>query len=109
MATLTFYHYELQWLIQSEGYEDENGDYIEGGKEWSEGIKCDISHADGNATITRYEDGTTIGYSHIIHLKRNAPNFYVGQHIRVVKNGMIVVETDVKGFMRYQLKCKIWV
>lgn len=108
MAVLKLYDKTFQWAVEADSYEDSNGDIIIGSPSWSDGIKCEIAHSGGNATITHYEDGKQIGYSHVVYLKPDAPDFYYGQHVRVVKDGMILVESDVKGFMRYQLQCKIW-
>lgn len=108
MAVLRFKDYDLQYMIEQEGYYDEQGDWVEGSSEWSERISCDIKPVSGNANITRYEDGVKVGYSYIVYLPKNAPKLKYGDHIRVVKDGMIVFETEVKGFMRYQLQCKVW-
>lgn len=108
MAVLKLFGYTLQWKEETEPYYDEQGDLVVNTATWSEGVKCDIAHAGGHATITNYEDGQKVGYSHVVYMKTSVPDFHYGQHVRVIKDGIIIIETDVKGFMRYQLQCKLW-
>lgn len=111
MAVLNLRSYKIQKAVEeSASYVDEEtGDIIAcTEKVWSEGYDCDIVQSEGNATITNYIDGSQSSYSFVIYMDKKAPDFELGDFIRVVKDGMIIIQTDVKGFRRYQLQCKLW-
>lgn len=110
MAVLKFRKFNISKKMMGEGYEDERGDYHEGETTWSEPTPCDLVPNNGKATITKYQDGSVITYSYTVYLpKGSTATFKVGDVVRVTADDETVVETDVKGFMRYQLQSKVWV
>ena len=97
MAVLDFAAHTLDYLHVTDGYEDDNGDYVQGSEEWVENYcKCDIVPA-GKANVITIPDGSAKNYSYTIY------------KIRVKLFGNEVKEFVVLGFHRYQLQCKIWV
>ena len=110
MAVLDFVAHTLDYMHVTEGYEDENGDWHKGTKEWVENYcKCDIVPA-GKANIITIPDGTTQNYSYAIYnLPRTCRKFEYGDTIRIKLYGQEEREFKVLGFHRYQLQCKIWV
>lgn len=110
MALLDFAAHTLDYLHVTDGYEDDNGDYVEGSEEWVENYcKCDIVPA-GKANVITIPDGSAKNYSYTIYnLPRACRDFEYGDKIRVKLFGNEVKEFVVLGFHRYQLQCKIWV
>ena len=52
MAVLDFAAHTLDYLHVTDGYEDDNGDYVQGSEEWVENYcKCDIVPA-GKANVS---------------------------------------------------------
>ncbi|MBQ9253231.1 MAG: hypothetical protein IJ180_00485 [Bacteroidales bacterium] len=100
--------HKLQYLITSGGYEDEDGNYIQGDEEWSKEIPCRYELNQRASTIT-LQDGVAYTYTYVVYLNLSAPDFHYGQTIRLIRNDGIVVDTkEVKGFTREQLHCRLW-
>lgn len=98
----------LSYLVASEGYEDDNGDWHEGESGWSEPIKCHAVPA-GKANEITFADGTTSTYSYTIgRLAPDCREFQIGEKVKLNVLG-IEREFTVKGFHRYQLQSKLWV
>ena len=98
----------LSYLVITEGYEDDNGDWHEGGSEWSEPIECHAVPA-GRANEITFADGQTATYTYAVgRLSPDCREFKVGEQVRLDVCG-IVREFSVKGFHRYQLQSKLWV
>lgn len=109
MAVLNFRKFSISKKVSTFGYDDENGDYHEGVSEWSEPEVCDLVQNAGRATITKYQDGTTITYAYTVYIpKGSAMELSEGDVVRVERDGEVVVETDVKGFSKNQLQSKVW-
>ena len=52
MAVLDFAAHTLDYLHVTDGYEDDNGDYVQGSEEWVENYcKCDIVPEIGRAHV----------------------------------------------------------
>lgn len=110
MAVLKFRNFHIYKKIETKGYEDDNGDFHQGESEWSDAYPCELVPNAGRATVTKYQDGTTISYAYTIYLAKDCPlSFEVGDIVRVEQNGETIVEIDVKGAMRYQLQIKVWI
>lgn len=109
MAVLDLALHALSYKEVSSGYNDDNGDWVEGTERWVEDYcKCDIVPA-GKANVITIPDGSTQNYSYTIcNLPRTCRDFHYGDTIRLSLFGN---ERDfvVLGFHRYQLQCKIWV
>lgn len=110
MAVLNFAAHTIDYLHVTDGFEDDNGDYVQGSEEWVENYcKCDIVPA-GKANVITIPDGSAKNYSYTIYnLPRACRDFEYGDKIRVKLFGNEVKEFVVLGFHRYQLQCKIWV
>ncbi len=102
----------LEVLTLGEEYEDENGDFHEGAKEWVELCKCDAVPA-GEAREITLPDGMAVAYTYTIYLPKNTREFHVGEKVRIsfFGNGTLQEkkEFEVKGFHAYQHQCKMWV
>lgn len=109
MSVLKLRPHLLEYLKLSGGYEDENGDYHEGQNEWVGSIPCDAVPSSGQAIEKAFEDGVTRSYSYVVYMSAGVSPFSIGDKIRINFTDGRVVETDVKGFQRYQLQCKMWV
>lgn len=111
MAILTFRPHKLRILSQSEGYEDEDGNWHEGDSVWSEPIACDaVPNGSGNERT--FEDGVKRGYSYTVHLPnypKSMPDLEMGDIVRITLYNDKEREFEIKGFHRYQLKAKAWV
>ena len=67
MAVLDFAAHTLDYLHVTDGYEDDNGDYVQGSEEWVENYcKCDIVPA-GKANVITIPDGSAKNYSYTIY------------------------------------------
>ena len=67
MAVLDFDAHTLDYLHVTDGYEDDNGDYVQGSEEWVENYcKCDIVPA-GKANVITIPDGSAKNYSYTIY------------------------------------------
>lgn len=108
MAVLKFKTHKLYYYEDTEGYEDENGDYIKGGSEISSNyFECDAVPA-GKADERTFEDGETRKYSFTCYLKPNVREFNIGEKVRLERQGK-TYEFMVKGYMPYQHQTKVWV
>lgn len=110
MAVLNFAAHVLDYKEETQGYEDENGDWHQGKEEWVVNYcMCDIVPA-GKANVITIPDGTTQNYSHTIYnLPRTCREFKYGDTIRIKFYGKEERVFKVLGFHRYQLQSKIWV
>lgn len=110
MAVLDFAAHTLDYLLVSDGYENEKGDNVQGSEEWVENYcKCDVVPA-GKADVITIPDGSVKSYSYTIYnLPRTCREFEYGDKIRIKLFGKDEREFTVLGFHRYQLQCKIWV
>ena len=108
MSVLQLKPHKLSFLISSQGYEDENGDYHTGNDVWSDyEIDCGVVSS-GKSTEIKFEDGKVDYYSYTITLPRHCREFHRGERIRISFSGGTQKELVVKGFFRYQLQSKIW-
>lgn len=103
-----FRPHRLQYLVTSNGYEDNNGDYHEGESHWEGDIPC-RNVPNGKSEERRFEDGITRKYSSVIRLDADCKEFNIGDRIKIILLGGIAREYEVKGFHRYQLCSKLWV
>lgn len=111
MAVLQFHRYALMKKIPPLTVAAENGDYLTDGAEaqWKDCGRCELSKPGGNAAVAKYDGGTVVSYSYTVYLPKDCKEeFKVGDTVRIMLEGALVVEADVKGFMRYQLQSKIW-
>lgn len=108
MAVLKLSSHTLYVSINSNGYEDENGDWHEGKSVSTELCKCDVVPA-GKANERVFEDGVKDTYSYIIYLPKDCQRIEKGAKVSVKFADGVVREFLVKGFHRYQLQCKMWV
>lgn len=107
MSIIDLIPHKLSYLKVSDSYKDENGDWHEGTKEWSEPIKC---HAvpSGAANEIAFPDGTVSTYSYTVgRLDPDCREFSIGEKVRLSVCG-VEREFQVKGFHRYQLQSKLW-
>lgn len=108
MPVIGLIPHTLSYLVITEGYEDDNGDWHEGGPSWSEPIPCHAVSA-GRANEITFSDGTTATYTYTVgRLAPDCREFQIGEEVRLDVCG-IVREFTVKGFHRYQLQSKLWV
>lgn len=108
MAVLDRNPHHLSYLITTPGYEDDNGDYHEGGSHWDGCVPCDAVPS-GKAEEKEFEDGVTRRYSYTVHLPGDCRTFTIGDRVKISLLGGVEREFDVKGFHRLQLQCKMWV
>lgn len=110
MAVLNFSAHKLCYKKNTPGYEDNNGDWVNGTERWVEDYcKCDITPA-GKANVIVCPDGSTQSYSYTIsNLPITCREFVYGETIKIKFYGKKEMEFKVLGFHRYQLQCKIWV
>ena len=111
MAVLDFNAYELEYLIEGQGYYDENGDYHAGVSEWVCYGRCNAVPAGRNNVIgLPNEDGKKVTFSFTIILHNPVSReFKYGEKIRLKTiKGMETIELTVKGFARYQHQCKVY-
>lgn len=108
MSVVNFKPHNLQYLVATPGYDDENGNYHEGEKHWEGNIPCDAV-PNGKAEERTFEDGVVRKYSYTVYLPSNSKSFVIGDRVRIVLLGGIEREFEVKGFHRYQKQCKLWV
>lgn len=93
--------------IVSEGYKDDNGDWHEGEKSWSEPMRCDAVPA-GKANVIAYEDGSTATYTFTVYLNPGDYGFKLGDTVSLNRYGHEYILT-VKGVHPYQHQYKLWV
>lgn len=109
MAVLNLKPHTLSYQKVQPGYELENGDFVEGSKSWAESIPCDAVPLNGKATEVKFEDGTTKICSYVVYLDKNVRDFTLGELVKINLLGSAVKVGKVKGFVRYQMQCKLWV
>lgn len=98
----------LSYLITTNGYRDDNGDWHEGISKWSDPIECHAVPV-GRANEITFADGTTTTCTYTVgRLNPDCREFQTGERVRLDVNG-VIREFQVKGFHRYQLQSKIWV
>lgn len=108
MSVINMIPHTLSYLVASEGYEDDNGDWHDGESGWSEPIKCHAVPA-GKANEITFADGTTSTYTYTVgRLAPDCREFQIGEKVKLNVLG-IEREFTVKGFHRYQLQSKLWV
>lgn len=108
MAILQYRKDKIALYVSTDGYEDELGDYHPGSQILGEYIECD-AEPNGSGQIRTFEDGIERAYSYTVHLNPNCPEYTIGDKVRLsLKNGRIL-DMQVAGFHRYQLKAKLWV
>ncbi len=101
--------HKLSYLVRSEGYEDENGDYQKGTEEWVSYCPCDAVPNGKEETIV-YDDGTIGKYTYTVYLPPSSREFKAGERVKITFfNSTKELEFDVLGFHRYQHQCKLWV
>jgi len=99
----------LRYKSQAEESEDSEGNPVSGESEWSAKIPCDAVPA-GKANERVFEDGVRRAYSHVIYLKPDCCDFFIGQTIELSYNTASAPTFHrVLGFHRYQLQAKLWV
>ena len=107
MAVLVMKKHRLSYLVTTDGYEDENGDYHAGKSEWCGYIPCNAVPA-GKASERTFADGKVRAYSYTVNFNSER-DFEIGDRVKIELLNGEVREFGVKGFHRYQLQCKIWV
>lgn len=107
MAVLVLKKHRLSYLVKTDGYEDENGDYHEGSSEWRGYIPCNAVPA-GKAAERTFEDGKVRAYSYTVNLNVDF-DLKIGDRVKIEFLNGEVRQFGVKGFHRYQLQCKLWV
>lgn len=107
MAVLNRLPNTISRQIVSEGYKDENGDWHEGFKSWSEPMRCDAVPA-GKANTITYEDGSTSTYSFTVYMAPGDYGFEIGDTVSLVRYGQEHI-LRVKGVHPYQHQYKLWV
>ena len=76
MAVLDFAAHTIDYLHVTDGYEDDNGDYVQGSEEWVENYcKCDIVPAGKANVITRWFCQEL--FLHHLQPSKNMPKFRV--------------------------------
>lgn len=108
MAVINFRSHYFQYEIITGGFVDENGDFHEGEKKWSEPIKCNAVPNSGKANVINFGDGISRSYSYVCYFGKVEHRFSLGEKILLNRQGE-VIELDVKGYQPYQLLTKIWV
>ncbi len=108
MSVINPIPHTLSYLVVSDGYEDDNGDWHKGTSGWSDPMECHAVPA-GQANEITFADGTTGTYTYTVgRLDPDCREFQIGEKVRLNVCG-IEREFQVKGFHRYQLQSKIWV
>lgn len=103
-----FKPHKLSYLVASDGYEDEDGNYHHGESAYKGCIPCDAVPS-GKAEERTFEDGKIKSYSYTIFLPANCRTFIIGERVRITLLGGVQREFEVKGFHRWHLQCKLWV
>ena len=89
MAILSFRKDSISRLIESEGYEDENGDWHEGECRWDDELPCDAEPS-GEAATRTFDDGVTKAYSYTVHLNPDCGEYSIGDRVLLrLKCGII--------------------
>lgn len=109
MAVLKLKPHKLSYQELAEGEELENGDYIQGDREWVGYIPCDAVPLSGKATEVKFDDGSTKICSYVVYLDKDVREFSFNEKIKIELLGGGLKYGSVKGFVRYQMQCKLWV
>lgn len=109
MGVLDFNAYKLEYLVEGDGYYDENGDYQRGQDKWVPYGECNAVPA-GRNNVVSLPDGSTVTFSFSIILHDpQSREFKYGERIRLTTVfGKEVISLTVKGFARYQYQCKVY-
>lgn len=97
----------LQYLISTEGYEAPNGDWVAGEESYTGNIPCLFKPYGQDKEMT-FDDGVRSIVSGSVRLDVDSRTFTYGEKIRVLFNGEVIAEREVKGFQRGQLGNRIW-
>lgn len=110
MSVLSIKPHYLSYLVVSEGYKDELGDFHKGESTWVEDyIDCDAVPA-GKEEVITYPDGTVGHYAYTLYTTTKCREFSRGDKISIRFFGSSErKEFEVKGYHRYQHQVKIWV
>lgn len=103
MGILDFEAYRLEYLQEeSEGYYDDNGDYIPGEKVWKSFGRVNVAPPSGPNIVT-LPDGHTDTFSFEIRIHDpRCREFSCGEKIRLTNPYGERFELTVKGFARHQ-------
>jgi hypothetical protein len=99
----------ISYKSQADGTFDAKGRPVPGKETWSAEIPCDAVPA-GKANERVFDDGVRRSYSHVVYLKKDCPDFVLGQTVKLTYATTGKTTTHkVLGFHRYQLQAKLWV
>lgn len=108
MAALRFKSHTIQKLVKTGASVDSNGDYHDGVLvPVGDPIACDIVVANGRSNEISFEDGVVNKYQFVVYLPTDCEGFHIGDRVRLNRENR-VVDLTVKGFVRYQLQCKLF-
>lgn len=109
MPILQMKPHKLFYLVRTNGYEDENGDYHEGKSEWVFFSRCDAI-PNGKEESIVYDDGVVGKYTYTVKLPVTCKNLKKGDRVKIeFFSSCKALDFDVLGFHRYQHQCKLWV
>lgn len=106
MGVLNFKKYKVTPIIAIDGYEDENGDFIQGTNTYGEPEICDAV-PNGKANEISFDDGVARKYSFECKLSPKCREFNLGERVILQREGK-EYELVVVGFVRYQQSSKLW-
>ena len=109
MSVFNLKPHKLEYEVSGSPMLMDNGDFIEGDKKWRGGIQCNAVPLTGKASEIRFEDGTTKVCSFVVYLDKNVRNFTLRENVRIYMLDGSIKIGRVKGFVRYQTHCKLWV
>lgn len=108
MAVLRLKPHTLSYQTITDGVELENGDYVQGEKQWVGCFSCDAVPLSGKASEVKFEDGSTKFCSFVVYLDKCSRDFELNEKVKIELLGGRVKYGSVKGFVRYQMQCKLW-
>ena len=108
MAILNFYTCTIQKRYPV-GRQDNDGDMTLERERWTEPILCEFQERSGEATIADNGDGKLIKYSATIYLRPSCPDFQADDIVKVFIDRKRTKKYVVKGFVRRELQCKLYV
>lgn len=109
MSVFNLKPHKLYYEVSEHPVTLDNGDIVEGAKKWRGYIHCNAVPLTGKATEIKFEDGTTKVCSFVVYLDNDVRNFSLKENVRIhLLDGSIKIGR-VKGFVRYQTYCKLWV
>lgn len=116
MAVIELKQFKFSYLRVTEGYNDENGDWVKGEEQWVDDVYCEVTPAaqsgrSGTMTTRQFPDGESEWYTYTISLDRDYPHtFKRGEKVRITHpNDEKVEYLKVEGSKRYALQLKVWV